>query len=95
MFALRHLPSKKYLRIQPGMATNLVADGDLANGTVLGFPDLWATTQFIEKHLKGQSQSIEIVELELREVRVVPPMIDGRAHKNETTGDQFSEFGRV
>jgi hypothetical protein len=92
MFALRHVPSKKYLRVQPGTATNLVADRDLETGEVLSFPDLWAVTQFVEKQLKGQP--VEIVELGLREVRVIPPVINVKKEKpkpNAPTGNQLSK----
>jgi hypothetical protein len=93
MFALRHRPTQKFFRTQVNAgSTNLVADGDLTNSTgLLLLSDLWAVTQFTNLHLKkADMKAIEIVEVELRAVRIVPPAIDVEAKPDEAPGNQLS-----
>jgi hypothetical protein len=94
MYGLRHVPTGKFLRVHD--RNNFVADGTLKDVNLVVFTDLWTLTQFIELNLKGQV--IEIVELEMRELRVVPPVIDVKAEEpkpDAPTGDQLSITHRV
>jgi hypothetical protein len=96
MFALRYIPTQKFIRVFRTLgSTPFVPDGDLKvnKDNLLILPDLWTATQWVEKQLKNQP--IEIVELEMREVRVVPPMIDIEVQKNEAAGNQLSKLDGV
>jgi hypothetical protein len=91
VFVLRHIPSRKFFRMLQGVGALVArADSDLNGGKgLLSFDTLWDATQFTEHKLKGQP--VEIVELELREMRVIPPVIDIEAQKNEIAGNQLPE----
>lgn len=95
MFALRYKPSQKFFRVHQGVGTNLVPDGDLAvnNQGLLTLPDLWTATKWADGHLHGQP--VEIVELEMREIRVVPPILEVKAEKDAISGEQLSITKRV
>jgi hypothetical protein len=88
MIAVRYTPTGKFFQVQPLRSnTNLVASGDLKtnNNSLLIFPDIWAATLFIEKQPTLKNQAIELVEIEMREVRVVPPVIEVVEIKTDET----------
>ena len=92
MFALRHIQTQKFCRTQTVMGrVNLVSDCDLKNAVNLVLlPDLWTATQFLAAHLKKMDAGqIEIVELEIREVRVIPPVMNVKAKQDEVPGNQL------
>lgn len=81
-FAFRAKANGMYFRQVITGAQNSVAVADipLSNigmvGYILRFSNLWEATKFIEQpHLRDQ-QEVELVELELREVRVFPPVMN-------------------
>ncbi len=76
MFGIRHVPTGFFLRVAP---SGIVADASLASNptSIMILPDLWTATQWTERTLRGQP--VEIVELEIREVRVIPPVVDAES----------------
>ena len=75
MFGLKH-GNGTYIRVvRNAFGTQFVAGGDLKNPTdLLLLPDLWSATRFVETNLRNYP--IEIVELEMRELRTIPPIRD-------------------
>jgi len=59
------------------VGSQVVVDGDLKtnNQGLLVVPDLWTATQWQTHQLKKLSP--EIVELEFKEIRVIPPIMNG------------------
>jgi hypothetical protein len=90
MFGLRHKPTGFFFR---AAGNQIVADVDIAKypHNLLLLPDLWTATQFVETRLRRRA--IEIVELEIREVRVMTPVLEVKPDEN--TGNQFPIVGGV
>jgi len=89
MFLVRHTATGKFFRVVQHMSSsNLIPDADLKDNGLLGFPDLWAATQFIERNPIAKLP-IELVEVEFKIVRTIPSVIDVKA-EHEIQGDQLS-----
>jgi hypothetical protein len=90
MFGIRYIPNKKFLRLLSG--NNFLTDGDLETNSsnLLVLPDLWTATQWAENKLKGQP--VEIVELAIREIRTIPPVIDVEIVSDEISGDELPKL---
>jgi hypothetical protein len=93
VYALRHKPSRLFFRlVQNGLRQTAVADVELKKPEgILTLPDLWTATQWVNAHLRGRA--VELVELELREVRAIPSILD--VSNDETSGDQLPIIGNV
>ncbi|VVB50764.1 Uncharacterised protein [uncultured archaeon] len=86
MLLVRHKPSGKFLR---PYGNGFVATGTLTGSDSVGllaFTDLWAATQFCENNPGLRDKPIELVEVEMKEVRVYPPVVEV---KNEADGNKL------
>lgn len=91
MFGLRHKPDGKFFRVSGnGQAT---ADGDLKDHSLVLLPSIQEAHNICATQLK--QYDMEIVELEIRQVRIIPPVIDVKEVKSAPKGTELSKFGDV
>jgi len=82
VYAFRHKPTGKFLRPHTFNRGQFIADADLGLDITL-VPFLLAAQQFVA----SQRLALEVVEVEMREVRVIPLDVVGKA--TEAKEDTF------
>ena len=85
-YGMRHPETKKYYRFVNRVAIPDVELGGPNFSMISLFGNLQTLTEFTETHNNGKFQH-EVVELELRERRIISPIIT--VHPNEPPGDKL------
>ena len=89
-YGMRHPATKKYYRFVNRAAIADVELGGPNFSMISLFGNLKTLTEFAETHNRGKFPH-EVVEMELREVRIIPPIID--VQPNEIPGNKLSVVG--